>query len=132
MTFDRQRADVLIQKLGSEIVKGSDFQARPWTDIAVVVNLDNRRNLFGYVFWKPDEWEAAGPDDFTALRLAVELQDAMRLPGQEPWKKCLIRINRATGKIDLKFDYVGDQWAPNMADPAGFARSLRNWSPPGQ
>lgn len=125
--FDQKRADEIIQKLGMEVARGSDFQARPWTDLVVVADLTNgRRGMFGYVFWGLNEWEAAGPDGFDATWLAVDLQKAMQVPGTEPWKKCRIRITRATGKIDIDFDYEGDKWVPNMADPAAFAFGLRH------
>ena len=125
--FDQSAADAIIQKLGSEIARGSKFQARPWTDLVVVVNLSRgRQNVFGYVFWEPNEWEGATPDGFDALDLAIDLQKAMRVPGQEPWQRCRVRITRATGQIDIDFDYEGDKWVSNMADPAGFAFSLRH------
>lgn len=124
--FDQRAADAIVQDLGADIVRGRKFQARPWTDLVVVVNLSGgRQNLFGYVFWEPNEWEGAAPDGFAALDFAIDLQNAMRVPGQEPWQKCRVRITRATGKIDIDFDYGGDKWAPNMADPKGFAFGLR-------
>ncbi len=127
--FDKSSADVIIQKLGAEIIGAPKFKARPWTDLVVVVNLSGgRQNMFGYVFWEPNEWEAAGTDSFVALDLAIDLRDAMRVPGREPWQKCRIRITRATGKIDIDIDvdYEGDKWVPKMSDPAGFAFGLRH------
>ena len=125
--FDQKAADAIIQKLGIEIAGAPKFNVRPWTDLVAVINLSGgRQNMFGYVFWEPNEWEAANTGNFVALDLAIDLRDAMRAPGQEPWQKCRVRITRATGKIDIDFDYEGDKWVPNMADPAGFAFSLRH------
>lgn len=123
--FDQKSADELIQELGSEIVRGSKYQAKPWTDIAVVVTLDGEKSMFGYMFWAPTEWQGATPDGLAALRIAADLRESMRVPGSSAWKKCRIRITRATGKIDIDFDYDGDKWIPKMSDPAGFAFSLR-------
>lgn len=123
--FDQRPADELIQKLGGEIVRGSKYQVRPWTDIVLVMTLDGEKSMFGYMFWEPNEWQGATPDGLAALRLAADLREAMRVQEHGLWKKCRIRITRATGKVDIDFDYDGDKWIPRMSDPAGFAFSLR-------
>ncbi|PCD01590.1 hypothetical protein COC42_15780 [Sphingomonas spermidinifaciens] len=124
-TFDQQRADALIQEIGSEIVRGSKFASRPWERIVVVAEIADRKRLFGYVYWDGNQWEAATPDGFRALTLFQELQAATQVSGKAPWRKCLTRIDRATGKIDVEFDHDGKRWVPDMADPEGFARRLR-------
>lgn len=124
VAFDRQRADTLVQEIGSEIVRGSKYAARPWQRIAVVAEVADRKRLFGYMYWDGDQWEAATPDGFRALTLFQELQSAMRVADKPAWKKCLVRIDRASGAIDMDFDYAGDKWVPDPADPAKTARSL--------
>ena len=47
--FDQRRADELVQEIGSEIVRGSKFAARPWERIVVVAQVAERTRLFGYV-----------------------------------------------------------------------------------
>jgi hypothetical protein len=123
--FDQQRADELVQEIGGEIARGSKFAARPWERIVVVAEVADRKRLFGYVYWNGDEWEAATPDGFRALTLFQDLQAAMQAPGKDRWKKCLTRIDRSTGKIDIDFDYSGDKWTPDATDPEGFAKRLR-------
>ncbi|WP_294265289.1 hypothetical protein [uncultured Sphingomonas sp.] len=125
VTFDQQRADALIQDIGREIVHGSKFAARPWERIVVVAEIADRKRLFGYVYWDGDQWEAATPDGFRALTLFQELQAATQVPGKAPWHRCLVRIDRASGKIDIEFDHDGTRWIPDVADPEGFAKSLR-------
>ena len=78
--FDQRRADELVQEIGSEIVRGSKFAARPWERIVVVAEVAERTRLFGYVYWG-DEWEAATPDGFRALTLFQELRDATAVVG---------------------------------------------------
>lgn len=124
-TFDRERADQLIQEIGAEIVRGSEYAERPWEKIVLVGDFAQRKRMFGYVYWDGDRWEAAGPDGFTALRLMQDLQQATAVDGQESWKRCLVRIDRATGKIDVEFDKSGERWEPDLSDPAGFALGLR-------
>lgn len=125
VTFDQQRADALIQEIGSEIVRGSKFAARPWDRIVVVAEIADRKRLFGYVYWDGNQWEAATPDGFRALTLFQELRAATQAPGKAPWQRCLVRIDRETGKIDIEFDHDGSRWVPDAADPESFARSLR-------
>lgn len=48
----------------------------------------------------------------------------MRVPGQDAWK-ALMRIDRASGKIDVDVDQEGRRWTPDMADPEAFALGLR-------
>ena len=122
--FDQRRADELVQEIGSEIVRGPKFAARPWERIVVVAEVAERTRLFGYVYWG-DEWEAATPDGFRALTLFQELRDVTAVAGGEGWKKCLVRIDRASGQIDMEFDRDGTRWVPDAADPEGFAKSLR-------
>jgi hypothetical protein len=125
--FDQTRADHAIQKLGIEIASGSDFNARPWTDLVVVANFkDGGRSMFGYVFWGERDWEAAGPDGWVAIDLAEELHHAMSTTEHGSWQKRRIRITRETGEIDIDFDYAGDKWVPIMSDPAAFAFGLRH------
>lgn len=123
--FDQARADALIQEIGGEIARGSKFAANPWEKISVVANLDRQKRLYGYCYWGARDWEAATPDGFAALGLFGDLQEAMKVPGQDAWKKALLRIDRASGKVDIDFDYDGNKWVPDPSDPEGFAFSIR-------
>lgn len=124
--FDQARADAALHALGRAIVGDPNFRDRDWDAIVLVFELDGRAHEFGYVFGPGDRWEADGPDDWGVLDRARALRDAMIVPGKGAWKKCLVRITRATGGIDVDFDYAGDRWVPDMRDPAGFARRLRS------
>lgn len=122
--FDRDRADALIQDLGREIIRSPEFADQQWSAIAVVIDLDRQERMYGYRYWNAADWDAAIPS-FDTLDVGAELRGAMRVPDQEPWKKCLVQITRATGRVDIDFDYQGDKWAPDMQDPKRFALSLR-------
>jgi hypothetical protein len=124
VAFDQARADGLIQELGSEIIRSPKISDYNWDVLAVVIELNPQERAFGYVFWGQDDWEAASPS-FGALDKADELRSIMRIPGKEPWKKALVQMTRVTGKITIDFDFVGDRWVPNMADPKSFAMSVR-------
>jgi hypothetical protein len=123
--FDQARADAALHALGSAIIGDANYRDRDWDAIVLVFELDGRTSDFGYVFGPGDAWEAEGPDSWDVLNLAKDFREATRVPGKDHWKKCLVRIEREGGKMGVEFDYSGDRWQPNMADPEGFARSLR-------
>ncbi|MET1755816.1 hypothetical protein ABVV53_10150 [Novosphingobium sp. RD2P27] len=123
--FDSEAASTLVTQLGGEIVRDPFYQSEPWDQLSLVINLDGRKQMFGYVYSSAD-WEAAGPDGIEPLVTATKLQQAMQLPGKPTWKKCLVTIDRASAKIDIDFDYEGTKWVPDMSDPEGFALGLRS------
>jgi hypothetical protein len=122
--FDEPRASALVQDLGRTIITSPKFIDVPWDQIAVVFNLDQQERAYGYRYWGRGEWEAASPS-FDAIDIAIDLQSAMQVAGQAPWKMALVRICQPDTKVGIDFDYDGGKWAPDMADPAGFALSLR-------
>ena len=123
--FDQARADAALNALGSAILGDASYRDRPWDAIVLVFELDGRTSDFGYVFGPGDAWEAEGPESWDVLTRAKEFREATHVPGKPHWKKCLVRIERATGQIGIEFDYDGHRWVPDMADPEGFARQLR-------
>jgi hypothetical protein len=125
VAFNQASADELIQKLGSTIIAGKGYEGMPWQSLSLILDLSAGESQFGYVYYADNEWEAATPRGFESLDVAIDLRDAMHIPGKEAWKKALVQITRSTGKIDIAFDYDGDKWVPNMADPKSFAMSVR-------
>jgi hypothetical protein len=123
-SFGSEAADALVQELGDDIVGDQFYRSEPWDQLALVINLEHRKQMFGYVYSAGD-WEAAGPDGIEPLETARKLQQAMRLPDASPWKKCLVTIDRGTATIDIVFDYDGTAWIPDMVDPEHFALSLK-------
>jgi hypothetical protein len=119
-----EAADALVHRLGDDIVSDQFSRSEPWDQLALVINLDRRKQMFGYIYSTGD-WEAASPDGIEPLETAHKLQRAMRLPDASPWKKCLITIDRGTATIDIVFDYEGTEWVPDMADPEHLALSLK-------
>ncbi|MBB5712990.1 hypothetical protein [Sphingomonas xinjiangensis] len=122
--FDTKAADNLVQQLGSGITSDPFYLSERWEQLSLVINLDGRKQMFGYIYSAGD-WEAAGPDGIEPLETAAKLRDAMQLQGKAPWKKCLITIDRASTDIHIDFDYEGTKWVSDVADPAGFALALK-------
>ncbi|MBX7482730.1 hypothetical protein [Qipengyuania qiaonensis] len=121
--FDQARADEVLNQIGHEIVSSPKYAEYDWVAISLVINLDEQRSQFGYVYTR-DDWEARTPGPVT-LGIAEELREVTQVPGKDPWKKALITIVRATGKIDIDFDYEGDRWIVSAAHPDLLAKELR-------
>ena len=119
-----EAADALVHQLGNDIVGDQFYRSEPWDQLALVINLDRRKQMFGYVYSAGD-WEAASPDGIEPLATAHKLQQAMRPPDAPPWKKCLVTIDRGAATIDIVFDYEGTEWVPDVADPERLAASLK-------
>jgi hypothetical protein len=120
----RENADALVQQLGSEIIHDPFYLAEPWDQLALVIDLDQRTRMYGYVY-TDDDWQAASPDGLEALDTAARLRQAMRQPDRAPWKRCLLTIDRMTARIAIDFDYEGTKWVPDMADMERFAAGLK-------
>ncbi|WP_157039767.1 hypothetical protein [Aquincola tertiaricarbonis] len=119
-----QVASELVARLGRQILSDAFYLAEAWDRLALVIELDVRKRMYGYIY-RGDDWEAASPDGMEPLKTALALQQAMRLPGKAPWKKCLVRITRPAAIIDVDFEYGGGVWEPVTSDPATLALALK-------
>ena len=120
--------DALVHRLGEQIARDPFYESEPWDQLALVINLHQRTQMFGYIYSAGD-WEAAGPDGSEPLETARLLQGAMLEQNGALWRRCLITIDRRTSKIAIDFDYDGTRWVPDASDPERFALSLKQTAP---
>ena len=99
-------ANMLVEQLGSDIVNDPFYRSEPWDRLALVIELDLRRRMYGYLY-VGDAWEAGSPDGIEPLETAAKLREVMHAASGASWRKCLVRVDRATAKIDIDFDYQG-------------------------
>lgn len=119
--------DAALHALCRAVVSDAAYAGHDWETIVLVFELDGRTRDFGYVFEAGGQWEAQTPESWDVLSLARAFRDATVPTGAPGWKKCLLRIERSSGGVQIDFDHAGTAWQPDFADPAGFARSLRDW-----
>ena len=116
------RTDELVLNLGKAILEDANIKSREWESLALVVQLDGRRNMFGYVFGHDGSAEAEVPEESNVIELAGQLRDEMA-KNDEPWKAMLFQ---ASGELlRLSFDHHGDEWAMNADNIEEVIEKLR-------
>ena len=116
------RADELVLNIGNAILEDENIKSREWESLALVVELDGRRNMFGYVFDRDGGAEAEVPEESNVLELAVQLRDEMA-KDNEPWKSMLFQVSG--DELRLSFDHHGDEWAMNADNIEEVIEKLR-------
>ena len=74
MKFGRnhQVASELVARLGRQVVGDCFYLAEPWDELALVIELDVRKRMHGYICYG-DDWEVASPDGMEPLQTALLL-----------------------------------------------------------
>lgn len=110
--MESTKHDALIHAIGQAVLGDENYVERDWVGIALVFRLDRRTNVFGYVYDANGEWEAEIPSSFDIVDQVLALRTAMDESGREPWKTCLLQINRPGPRIAFEFEYVnGERWS---------------------
>lgn len=127
VAFDQTRADAQVHELGGMITRDANYAQREWRGIALVIELDPRTRMYGFVY-DADDWEAETPDDFDLFDTATALADTMAAGGKR-WQRCLVQISRAEGaapELKIAFDYDGSaNWSVTPANHAEMVETLR-------
>lgn len=125
MTFDQSRADALVHEIGQAILADPNYAARDWSGIALVIEVAQRKRMYGFVYLSDGDWEAETPDDFDVIERAAELNRVMAAGGNG-WTRCLVHITRPGPRITIAFDYddVGD-WVVTPGNHAEMVEKLR-------
>ena len=119
------QADAKVHELGQAILADDSYTGRDWSGIALVIQLDGRRRMYGYVYGKDGDWEAETPG-FDVLDHADALRQAMNADGKGGWKLCLVQIRRPGPKLNIEFEYDdASRWAVAPADAGAAAERLR-------
>ncbi|WP_165356279.1 hypothetical protein [Sphingosinicella sp. BN140058] len=125
VTFDQKRADALVHDIGQAILADANYVERDWSGIALVVEVGQRKRMYGYVYDAEGEWEAETPDDFDVIDHARALADVMAQGGSR-WQRCLVQISRPGPKIDIRFDFDDSaEWVVTPGNSAEMAEKLR-------
>lgn len=118
--------DGLVHALGQSILADAAYAGRDWAGIALVIQLDGRETMSGYVYSADGDWEAGIPRSFDIVDDADALRSAMAEDGKGKWKTCLIQIRRPGPKLAIDFDYDDvDRWAITPANLEARVEELR-------
>lgn len=125
VTFDQPRADALVHEIGQAIIADANYAERDWNGIALVIEVAQRKRMYGYIYLADGQWEAETPDDFDVIERAGNLADVMAEGGNR-WIRCLVQISRPGPKIDIKFDYDDHaEWLVSPGNYSEMAETLR-------
>lgn len=111
--------DELIHALGALLVADPEVATANWQHLALVGVVDaEQARMNGFCYDAAGDDEPAAPRNFETLAAMRKLRDAMaQSDGKTPWKSCLVRITRSSGKISVDFEYAdAGRWAINKAN----------------
>jgi hypothetical protein len=120
--------DDLIHRLGALLVGDDEVAAEGWQHLALVGVVDTEQSrMTGFSYDGRGEHEPAAPRNFETLEVLRQLRSAMAdSDGKSPWKSCLVRIARDSGKIAVDFEYDdAARWAITRANAAQRAVELK-------
>ena len=119
--------DDLVQEIGALLIRDPQISAQPWEHLVLVAHVTRTSTkVSGFAYTASGEPIPTGPRNLDVLDKLEELRTAMCDPGQQPWKACLVRINRSTSKIVIDFEYDHpDKWVITPATIERMAEVLR-------
>lgn len=121
--------DEQIARIGRLLVADPAVSDGEWHRYALVVRYGDgaiARRLTGFRYDADGHPSAATPDADALGPAFDDLRQATRVPGKEPWRACILRLWRATGRLAVEFDYdTPERWdvtPATLADVASRAR----------
>ncbi len=119
--------DELIVEIGRLIVADGKATAQPWDRYALIAYYDgsvSRLNGFGYS--GDARGRPATPETFDLEDRLDELRVATQTEGKAPWRVCVFRLNRDTGKATVDFEYDDpERWRVTPATASEIAERAR-------
>lgn len=119
--------DELIVEIGRLIVADRKVSAQPWDGYALIAYYDGSvSKLNGFRYREGGKGEPATPESFELEDRLDELREATRADGETPWRACVFRLNRETGKATVDFAYDdAERWHVTPATAAEIAERAR-------
>ena len=119
--------DALILEIGRLIVDDRKVAAQPWDKYALVAWYgDGVSTLNGFRYVGDAPGQPATPESFELEDRLDELRAATGVDGREPWRACVVKLDRGSGKASVDFAYEdADAWRVSPATAAEVARRAR-------
>ncbi len=120
--------NALIHELGAAILNNPKVAGHPWQRYALVARLDAQQSkLNGFAYDALGAYQPVTPKGIEVHDKLAALREATRVDGKQPWGACVVRIDRATQKITVDFEYDHpERWdvtPQNVAEVAERARA---------
>jgi len=119
--------DALIHHLARTIASDKALLLDGWTHLVLVSQIEaDTPDMTGFCYTDDGRAVPVSPTDFGVFDALEELRDAMaKADGKEPWIAALFRIERATGKFAIEFEYKQpERWAVTPANVNARAREF--------
>jgi len=119
--------DALVVEIGRLIAGDTKVAAQPWDKYALVAWYgDGMSTLNGFRYVGDEPGQPATPGAFELEDRIDELRAATQVDGKEPWRACVVRLDKASGKATVEFAYEdGDSWRVTPQTASEIARRAR-------
>jgi hypothetical protein len=120
--------DALIVEIGRLIAGDRKVAAHPWDKYALVAWYgDGVSTLNGFRYVGRQTGQAATPESFELEDRLEELRATTRRDGKDPWRACVVKLDRDSGKavVDFAYDDDADRWRITPATAADIAERAR-------
>ena len=119
--------DALIIEIGQLVASDRKVAAQPWEKYALVAWYgDAMLALNGFRYVDDGPGQPATPESPDLGDRIDALRKATRVEGKEPWRACVVRLDKASGKVTVEFAYEdADLWQVTPQTVAEVARRAR-------
>jgi hypothetical protein len=106
--------DALIHRLAETIAGDKALLLDGWTHLVLVSHVEaGTPDMTGFCYTSDGRAVPVAPKEFAIFDVLEQLRAAMaEADGRKPWSAALLRIERATGKLAVEFEYdQPERWA---------------------
>ncbi|MDN5782765.1 MAG: hypothetical protein L0H23_12245 [Luteimonas sp.] len=127
MDNDAPILNALVVKVARLIAGDRKVTAQPWDKYALVAWYgEGMSTLNGFRYVGEEPGQPATPEASELEDRIDELRAATRVEGKDAWRACVVKLDKATGKASVVFDYENaDSWRVTPQTAAEVARRAR-------
>jgi hypothetical protein len=127
MDKDAPILNALVVEIGRMIAGDRKVAAQPWDKYALVAWYgEGMSTLNGFRYDGDAPGEPATPEAFELEDRIDESRTATRVNGKDPWRACVVKLDKASGKASVVFVYEdADSWRVTPQTAAEVAQRAR-------
>lgn len=97
--------DMLLMGLAAAMVGNPQLSALPWGRHALIARIESGQSrLNGLACGAHGDYRPATPKGLDIHDRLAARRDATRMTDKRPWRPCVVRIDRASGKVTVMFE----------------------------
>jgi len=116
------RADELVISIGNLLLGDENVAGVDWEALSLVINLDGRRSLFGYLYDAKGNADPMVLEESELIDFVEELRELMAAEG-EPWKAVMMQYFEE--ELRFVFDVDGTDWRLDGDNTGAMVEALR-------